>query len=355
MEYVREKFSAQKTRYMQDGFNLDLTYITERIIAMGYPATGLEGLYRNPMDEVARFLITRYQTHFLVVNASNREYDISKLDHRVYYILHWDDHHPCPFKIFVETAVELVSFLLADEKNVLAIHCVAGKGRTGSLICALLFLSGLFENILKANDHYLSKRNVNVTNSSQVRYLLYFGAYMGGGRQILNFRGASLTHIFLFSRVKNFFMGNKFRLCIEDVISKKKNFSLVFDGSHIVSHEEKGFVFPITVGEYFNTDTRDLLLTLEVEGVFGYSKMFRVSFCTLFVKDSVMFKCSDLDDVKNIPEDFELLIKLKEVESKIGHVDESIFEGFDEKLMKVKEMGKDPEFGRRLLGKFLNI
>ena len=38
MNAVRTAVSKKKHRYKADGYNLDLTYITDRLIAMGYPA-----------------------------------------------------------------------------------------------------------------------------------------------------------------------------------------------------------------------------------------------------------------------------------------------------------------------------
>jgi phosphatidylinositol-3,4,5-trisphosphate 3-phosphatase/dual-specificity protein phosphatase PTEN len=55
--------SKKKKRFIDEknGFNLDLTYIggtQSQIIAMGYPAEGVEALYRNSMAEVQRFFNT---------------------------------------------------------------------------------------------------------------------------------------------------------------------------------------------------------------------------------------------------------------------------------------------------------
>ena len=50
------KVSADKCRLRDESFDLDLTYITDRIIAMSFPADGYEKAYRNDIDEVATFL-----------------------------------------------------------------------------------------------------------------------------------------------------------------------------------------------------------------------------------------------------------------------------------------------------------
>jgi hypothetical protein len=47
MNFFREIVSGKKNRFKNNEFNLDLTYITPRIIAMAKPGTGLESLYRN--------------------------------------------------------------------------------------------------------------------------------------------------------------------------------------------------------------------------------------------------------------------------------------------------------------------
>ena len=53
MDSIRSIVSQKKKRFTQEGFNLDLTYVCPRIIAMAFPAEGtIEKMYRNPIDKV---------------------------------------------------------------------------------------------------------------------------------------------------------------------------------------------------------------------------------------------------------------------------------------------------------------
>lgn len=84
MDLVRSLVSKQKRRWDGDGYNLDLTYITDSIIAMGFPSEGTEGLFRNPLNEVQRFMKERHGDHVHVYNLCiERSYKAEKFAGRV--------------------------------------------------------------------------------------------------------------------------------------------------------------------------------------------------------------------------------------------------------------------------------
>ena len=41
---ARQMISQNKRRYQQDGYDLDLTYVTKRVIATSFPSTGLTAM-----------------------------------------------------------------------------------------------------------------------------------------------------------------------------------------------------------------------------------------------------------------------------------------------------------------------
>lgn len=65
---LRTTISQNRRRYKKHGFDLDLTYITNRIIAMSAPAFGGHSAYRNDIHVVSRFLSFRHYGHFWIFN-----------------------------------------------------------------------------------------------------------------------------------------------------------------------------------------------------------------------------------------------------------------------------------------------
>ena len=81
---IRHRVSKNKKRFQEEGYDLDLVYVNEKIIAMGYPSESMESIYRNSLDEVKRFLEDRHFDKYKIYNlCSERCYDINKFHGRV--------------------------------------------------------------------------------------------------------------------------------------------------------------------------------------------------------------------------------------------------------------------------------
>ena len=139
--FLRSLVSQDKNRFCFDGFDLDLTYITPRIIAMGLPSTSYEALYRNNMNDVLNFFNERHKEHYKVYNLCEEKKYAPDIFYKQGYFP-FQDHEAPPLNLIRPFCEDAKKFLDEDSKNVVAIHCLAGKGRTGTLIsCLLLYLN----------------------------------------------------------------------------------------------------------------------------------------------------------------------------------------------------------------------
>lgn len=182
--FIKAIISKNKIRLQKTNFDLDLVYITKRTIAMGYPSINCESLYRNSLSEVKKFLFQEHGTNFKVYNLCLEPYRIypkQRFDGADVGLFPFEDHQACPMKLMLEFCVDICLFLLTNADNVGVIHCKAGKGRTGIMICSYLLFTGIANNSTQALDIYGVRRSVDdigITVASQKRYVHHFETYL---------------------------------------------------------------------------------------------------------------------------------------------------------------------------------
>ncbi|MCQ2816714.1 MAG: hypothetical protein MJ252_05535 [archaeon] len=283
MDYIRTKVSGKKNRYIDEKYNLDLTYITPRIIAMAFPGSGIKALYRNTIDDVSTFLKDKHGDHFIILNLSGIKYDGKKFNDNVINYDQWPDHHSPPLELLFILIEKMHSFLKVDDKNVVVVNCNAGKGRTGTLICCYLLFSGLFKKPEDAFDYYSLKRfnkGFGVTHASQKRYVNYF-------YDIISKRQIPLPKLRHIIRVEvscfPFFTGSSFRPEWDINDSGKDIGKFLVNQGIKLTPENSNTPFDLTDKPIRIPIHGDILIHLYDHGHLQQTKMGRLSFNTSFI------------------------------------------------------------------------
>ena len=80
-QFIRNKVSGKRIRLKEGEYDLDISYITPRILAMSYPAEKfVQKVYRNDINEVGSFLKEKHNGKFWIYNLSGIEYDTKPFD-----------------------------------------------------------------------------------------------------------------------------------------------------------------------------------------------------------------------------------------------------------------------------------
>ncbi len=161
--FLKRLVSKKKRRFQNEFFDLDLAYITRRLIAMGFPSTGCETIYRNSLSDLINYL-TMYHTQIKVYNLcieKARIYDKNRFPNFRVGFFPFNDHTPCPVKLMLDFCVDIFIYFVKNPYGVAAVHCKAGKGRTGVMSICYLIFSGLCSDSNSAIAHFSKMRTVD--------------------------------------------------------------------------------------------------------------------------------------------------------------------------------------------------
>uniref|UniRef100_A0A671KKI7 Auxilin n=1 Tax=Sinocyclocheilus anshuiensis TaxID=1608454 RepID=A0A671KKI7_9TELE len=151
---------------------LDIAYITSRIIVMSYTAEAVEMGYRNHTEDIRSFLDSRHADHYTVFNLSQRNYRGAKFSNRVSEC-NWPSRQAPSLHNLFAVCKNMYNWLKQNPKNVCVITCSDGRAPSGVLVCAMFCFCHLFANPVPAMQLLSAKRPGSGLWPSHRRYIGY--------------------------------------------------------------------------------------------------------------------------------------------------------------------------------------
>ncbi|XP_036065683.1 tensin-1 isoform X6 [Oryzias melastigma] len=186
----RPSRSTSLLQALDETYELDLVYITERIISVSFPGSVEEQSYAVNLREVASMLRSKHGHNYLLFNLSEKRYDINQLNPKVL-DFGWPDHHAPALDKICSICKAMDTWLSADSHNVVVIHNKGNRGRTGVVVAAYMHYSNISASADQALDRFAMKRFYEdkvlpVGQPSQKRYVEYFSGLLSGHIKINN-------------------------------------------------------------------------------------------------------------------------------------------------------------------------
>nr|XP_043889043.1 tensin-3-like isoform X1 [Solea senegalensis] len=173
---------------MEEGYELDLTYITERIIAVSFPQGCTEEIYSHNLKDVTRMLKSKHADNYLIINLSERRHDLSKMNPKTL-DTGWPDLHAPPLDKICTICKAMESWLNADPLHVVVIHCRGGKGRIGVVISSFVHFTDVSASADQALDRFAMRKYYDdkvsaLMTPSQKRYVWILNSLLSGSMKI---------------------------------------------------------------------------------------------------------------------------------------------------------------------------
>ncbi|XP_056286817.1 tensin-1 isoform X4 [Pseudoliparis swirei] len=191
VELLRKQSRSQSVaQAMEESYEVDLVYITERIISVCFPAAADERSYTANLKEVATMLRSKHGEHYLILNLSERRSDLSSLNPKVVEF-GWPDLHAPALDKICSMCKTIDMWLNGDPRNVVVLHNKGNRGRTGVVVAAYMHYSNISASADQALDRFAMRRfyedkAIPVGQPSQIRYVRYFNGLLSGLIKINN-------------------------------------------------------------------------------------------------------------------------------------------------------------------------
>ncbi|XP_061686587.1 tensin-1 isoform X1 [Syngnathoides biaculeatus] len=186
----KQSRSQSMVQDMEESYEVDLVYITERIISFSFPATAEERSYTVHLKEVAAMLRSKHGEHYLMLNLSDLRNDLATLNPKVLEF-GWPDNHAPALDKICSMCKAIDTWLNGDPHNVVVLHNKGNRGRTGVVVAAYMHYSNISASADQALDRFAMRRfyedkALPMGQPSQRRYVRYFNGLLSGHIKINN-------------------------------------------------------------------------------------------------------------------------------------------------------------------------
>ncbi|XP_066470293.1 cyclin-G-associated kinase isoform X2 [Tiliqua scincoides] len=283
--------------------DLDISYITSRIVVMSFPAEGVESAIKNNIEDVRLFLDSKHPGRYAVYNLSSRTYRPSRFHNRVSEC-GWPPRRAPSLQNLYSICKNMHIWLKQDPKNVCIVHCLDGKAASAVVVCSFLCFCRLFTTAEAAVYMFSMKRCPPGIWPSHKRYIEYMCDMMAEepiiphSKPIL-VKSINMTPVPLFSKQRNgcrpfceVYVGDERVTTTSQEYDKMKDFKI----------EDGKAVIPLGI-----TVQGDVLIVIyharstiggRLQAKMASMKMFQIQFHTGFVPrnaTTVKFAKYDLD------------------------------------------------------------
>uniref|UniRef100_A0A8C5K9Y8 Tensin 2 n=1 Tax=Jaculus jaculus TaxID=51337 RepID=A0A8C5K9Y8_JACJA len=183
-QLCRPRRSFSLDPLMERRWDLDLTYVTERILAAAFPARPDEQRHRGHLRELAHVLQSKHRDKYLLFNLSEKRHDLTRLNPKVQ-DFGWPELHAPPLDKLCSICKAMETWLSADPQHVVVLYCKGSKGKLGVIVSAYMHYSKISAGADQAlatltMRKFCEDKVATELQPSQRRYVSYFSGLLSG-------------------------------------------------------------------------------------------------------------------------------------------------------------------------------
>ncbi|XP_044540205.1 tensin-2-like isoform X2 [Gracilinanus agilis] len=169
---------------MERRWDLDLTYVTERILAAAFPGRFEEQRHRGHIRELAHVLQSKHRDNYLLFNLSEKRHDLNRLNPKVQ-DFGWPDLHAPPLDKLCSICKAMETWLSSSPQHVVVLYCKGNKAKLGVIVAAYMHYSKISASEDQAlatltMRKFCEDKVASEFQPSQRRYISYFSGLLSG-------------------------------------------------------------------------------------------------------------------------------------------------------------------------------